>query len=495
MRRYEWQPAFVGVSLAVMMIACRDGPIESPPHDTGIHLAVGTTLVDTVLATRPLAILVVDSSGRPAPGLVVRFEGRPRPNPDFPGFFEYPLLVAAPDSQQFRIFATATTDGQGGASVQTQFGAKAGAADLLVRVPELGFVETVGFTINAGAAAGVSAAPGDTAIYADHGYTLRARAIDRFGNPRDDPVTYKVASGPVSVGRTTGALTASAIGRAGVVAQSQAHSDTAYVSVVPQAWLATQQFDPGNGGPIGLFLMQLDGSGRQRLAPGLDNSFIPQGFAWSPDGQQLALVRGTFVNLLTPGGVEHPLVEMSDAVSIATRFSRDGRWVYFALAYGSSTQPQGLYRVGIDGTGLEHLGQAGTDYFPAPSHDGQSVAYVSYRSPCGVDTCIRVLDLTTNQDRTYGTQDFLARGRHVAWSPTEDLIAYESGSSLMLVRSDGTGSRVLASGLSYVKWMDWSPDGRWLLVAQDGVMLFDVQTGLRLPLGQFLSYGATAWRP
>lgn len=179
---------------------------------------------------------------------------------------------------------------------------------------------------------------------------------------------------------------------------------------------------------------------------------------------------------------------------MATRFSRDGRWVYFAFG-GSRTQPRGLYRVSIDGTELQHLGESGNDWVPAPSHDGRSVAYVSYRTPCGVTPCIRVLDQETNLDRTYGSRDFLAYGGNVAWSPTEDLIAYYSGSGLLLARSDGMLVRTLATDLSHVKWMDWSPDGRWLVVAADGVMLFDVQTGLRLPLGQFNGYGATTWRP
>src|SRR5439155_2011685 len=86
-------------------------------------------------------------------------------------------------------------------------------------------------------------------------------------------------------------------------------------------------------------------------------------------------------------------------------------------------------------TGLEHIGRDGSDYFVSPSHDGQSVAYVSARTPCFNVPCIRVLDLATNQDRTYGTQDFLVQGAMAAWSPVEGLIAYSNGSSLNLVRS------------------------------------------------------------
>jgi hypothetical protein len=83
-------------------------------------------------------------------------------------------------------------------------------------------------------------------------------------------------------------------------------------------------------------------------------NFIPQGFGWSPDGQQLALVRGKFVYVLEPGGVERPLAAMSRTIVTATRYSRDGGWVHFSLSPPdgpTSSQPEGLYRVRTDGTG------------------------------------------------------------------------------------------------------------------------------------------------
>ncbi|SRR6266496_1316938 len=487
-RRISTATLLVISAVAAMLGACDTG--------TGVGLGrgisvVSATLTDTVYATHPLSIAVRDSAGRIAPRAVVEFDVPQDPDP----FVQFRMDVAPLDSQLFRFRTSDTTDGLGHVTVQARFAFTAGPAELLIRVPELGLVDTVRFTIRPGNATGVRVAPNDTAIYASHSFTLRAHAVDQFGNRRDEPVDFSVAYGPVTANATSGAVVATTVGRAAVVARSAGLIDTAYVSVVPPAWVATQKFDPGNGGPQGLFLMQLDGSGRDSLAPGLDNSFIPQGFGWSPDGRQLALARGRTITLLTPGGGEQPLVEMTGDLNTATRFSRDGAWVYFALAYGSATQPQGLYRVKVDGTGLEQLGQAGSNYFVSPSNDGLSVAYVSDRTPCGVESCIRVLDVATNQDRVYGTQDFLARGSMPAWSPTSDLIAYTSGSNLVLAHANGTGSVVLANDMHYVKWLDWSPDGHWLLVAETGVILFEVQTGLRLPMAQFLSYGATAWRP
>jgi Tol biopolymer transport system component len=267
-------------------------------------------------------------------------------------------------------------------------------------------------------------------------------------------------------------------------------------SVVPRAWVATQQHDPGNGGPLGVYLMQLDGSGRQRLANGLDNAFVSgQGFGWSPDGSDLAIARGSAVDLVTPGSPERAVVQLPGPVFLGARFSRDGAWIHFARAGA------GLFRVRPDGTGLQHLGIGGTvwgeDYRPSPSPDGTAVVYGSFRSPCGQEDCIRILDVATSTDRVFGPNDFLVRGTNAAWSPTGDLIAYASRAGVGVIRPDGSGQRVLAADVRIVSWMDWSPDGRWLLVSggTGPVLLFDMPSGRRIPVPTLSTYGATAWRP
>ena len=61
----------------------------------------------------------------------------------------------------------------------------------------------------------------------------------------------------------------------------------------------------------------------------------------------------------------------------------------------------------------------------------------------------------------------------------------------------GTGQRVLATDLRGVNWMDFSPDGKWLLIASAHapVTLFEVATGARLPLATLPTSQAVAWRP
>jgi hypothetical protein len=458
----------------------------------GIHVAPGTILADTVLATPTLTVLMVDSSGSPARGQTIRFEIQQVVDPRY-GFRQHPLYLTLIDSTAAIITAVTNLDGE--ATVQAHLMVPTDSGLIVMAAPGLGYLDTLVWQIRPGGLGGVVPTPRDTAVYANKQFMLTAHTIDRSGFTRHDPVSFSVLAGPALIDASSGMVSTTGIGRVLILERAGAFSDTAFLSVVPQAWIATQQFDPGNGGPVGIFLTQLDGSGRQRLTSGLDNSFIPHGFGWSPDGLTLALGRGRSIMLLTPGGAETPLIEMVSAVLPGTRYARDGQWIYFAGHGGLLGDPEGLYRVSVNGVTVQHLGTAGTDYAPSPSHDGAAVAYLSYRSPCGVDECIRVLDLATNTDRRFGNQDYLAKGSSVAWSPTQDLIAWESGRQLMLSRSDGTQARLLANLETYIKWMDWSPDGRWLVVAEIGVWLYDTQTGLRLPLAPFTSYGATVWRP
>jgi len=477
----------VGVSLLTASL----GGCEDSTAPGRVPIKVDATFRDTIYAIHQLTITVREPEGMFARGVEVRVQT---------GGGNFWGLVQRTDDSVFRFTAVDTTDLVGRVSLRTQLQFQAGPGHLIVTVPALGYVDTVTFTVDPGRPVGVRVSPADTALYAARDFALRPYGVDRVNNPIANlPFEFSHISGPVTV-NAAGTVSTTGIGRAAVAVRASGVTDTAWVSVVPEAWVATQKFYPGNGGPEGIFLMQLDGSGRDSLTRGLNNSFVPHGFGWSPDGQQLILPRTTMLFLLQPGGVEQQLVEMTAELNTAARFSRDGQWVYFALAYSSATQRSGLYRIRLDGTSLMHLGDDtshfGTDYFASPSHDGLSVAYSSTRSPCFSNPCIRVLDLATNRDRVYGGQDYLVGGDMAAWSPVEDLIAYSSGSEVRLIRSTGTPVRVVASDAGMVKWMEWSPDGRWLIVAADfGVVLFDIQNVVRLPLAQFSSYSATIWRP
>jgi hypothetical protein len=490
----------VGVILLALLGACGGGIADPGPGGgtPGLRIVSGSPASDTISSdvAQLLAVEVTDSTGRPAVGRFVVFDVVPAPLPATSVIYA-PLSVGREGDALLRNVILDTTDSRGRAAVHVRLGTVAGAGAVRINVPELGYVDTARYTTTPGALHHIDASPLDSAAYVGRGYVVRARAADREGNLRaNEPMAFSVASGPATIDAATGALTATALGRASIVVTSGTRSTTAFLSVVPRGWVASQQHFRENGGPIGVFLMELDGSGRTLLADMIAHVTEEQGFGWSPDGSDLVIARGDSVDLVAPGTPERRLIRTSGPVLLGARFSRDGAWIYFS-------RPRiGLSRVRRDGTGLQVIGTPNTayeqDYRPSPSPDGQSVAYVSGRAPCGsFDNCIRVLDLATNADRSYGGRGYLVRGMNAAWSPTDDLIGYASSTEVGVIRSDGTGQRVLATDLSYVGWIEWSPDGKWLIVSpwSGPVLLFDVQTGLRIPIPTLGNYVATAWRP
>lgn len=477
---------------AIALAGCdkSTGPETGEP---GIEITVGREVSDTIQSLAALRVRVRDESGRPSVGRVVRFEAVPLAGTSGDLFDDYRAFIAGEPPQTTATFRADTTDDRGEAEVPIRIGSRSGTGYVRIHVPALGYADSARYDVAPGAAVGATVEPADSAVFVGNGYRMRAHAVDRLGNQRTDPVTFTVAYGPVTVDAGSARVTGQSLGRAAVIVQAQGKPDTAYVSVVPEAQVAAQEFFTGNGGPKGIFVMQLDGSGRQPLAPGIDNVFIPQGFGWSPDGRELVVARGTFINLVTPGAAERPLVEMSGPVMTSARFSRDGLWVYFAHA-GTARQAGGIYRVRTDGTGLEHLGAFGNDILPSPSRDGRLVSYTSYRSPC--NPCIRVIDVATKQDISVFGRDYISMGLAAAWSPVEDLLALHDGTRIVLFRPDGTVQRVLVDRLPRVLWMDWSPDGHWIVASGDaGILLVDAATGAQLPLGHFNSYRPVAWRP
>src|SRR5437016_11865453 len=134
-----------------------------------------------------------------------------------------------------------------------------GSAGLRINVPALGYADTLCFSIVQCHATGLRFAPVDTAVYAACQFVLRPYTVDRFGNRRpDSSFQFSTHSGPVTV-NAAGTVSTTVIGRAILVVRTPLFTDTAKVSVVPQGWVATQKFYAGNGGPEGIFLMQLDG--------------------------------------------------------------------------------------------------------------------------------------------------------------------------------------------------------------------------------------------
>jgi hypothetical protein len=482
-------------------LACGDSPatVEPRPTTPGLHLYAGATGSDTIGATisTPLKVQVNDSAGRPAANRRVNYMGLPGPVSNRYGTPDVNAVTVSPDgSPGFYRIVGDTTDANGTVVVRIRLGLTAGSVRVAIAVPDFGYADTATYTVLPGGAAGAVVGPADTVAYVGHSYTLRGSAVDRGLNVRaSDPVTYSIVSGPATVNQTTGAVMATGIGRVMLQAKSGTFTATASVSVVPVVEVsASQTFAASIPAVYETVRVQLDGSSRQPLAPWTADRSLPPA-AWSPDGQSFAMTSGDSLFTASAGGAQHLVIAMNGPLTLGAGFSPDGSWIYFGCACTGTAGP-GLYRVRPDGSELTHLGAAGANYVPSPSPDGVSLAYLN-TAECGVDDCVRVLDLATQTDRTFGGSNDLARATVAAWSPTSDVIAYAlNATGLALIRSDGTGEVQLDASLHYVEWISWSPDGNWLIVSNaDLPQLIDVRSGARLPLPTLIGYKSVVWRP
>lgn len=480
------------VTAAVISLAGCDS--ATGPAVVGVKIVSGDGVRDTALArlSAPLVVQAFDRRGGPARRVEVQFltDGR---------------IDVAPGGPRFRTYVSTrvdTTDENGLAQVSIVLGTYAGEDTVIVRAPALESEAVARYTVLPGATVGVAVVPADTAVYVDRGFRLRGSTVDRWGNPRGEPVSY-TASGEVALSGDS--LTGRAIGRAKVTASAGSWTGVGWVSVVPRGTVVAVR--PRVSGPdtAQLVLFNLDGSGFRSID--LPYWANPQ-LDWAPSSGVLVMEDGgTFPGssghlvLADSTGPQRRLIESSAGfvAEFDAQYSVDGSWIYFAGAQPGRRAE--IWRVRPDGSGAERVGPEGDSYYgdfqPSPSPDGTRVAYA--RTPsCCYELLIGVLHVAT------GTVDSLHRsngtpiaGIHPRWSPTADVIAYNNAGQIWLMQPDGSNERTGSPpGHSYGLF-DWSPDGRWLIAESDAGLLFIIEpaTGLALPLAftRFLAH--PAWRP
>jgi Tol biopolymer transport system component len=153
--------------------------------------------------------------------------------------------------------------------------------------------------------------------------------------------------------------------------------------------------------------------------------------AWSPDGKRLVFARNT-----------------ASVVSVI-KFGTSDCVLEVADADGSHVHPIPGARSNVDSPD------------PAWSPDGRELAYVR-------DDGVYVVATAG------GTPRLVAKGANPwspVWSPDGRLIAFGDGiyidnGRLEVVRPDGSGRRVIRSGLRQDERIDWSPDGRLLAIVR-----------------------------
>jgi len=463
------------------LTACGDSSTEPEAHEP-ITVIAGAEATDTVGAQllQALVVQVRDPQQRLAVGAVVRFETTPvDASQASKGYRAYvsPLDQRLPD-----IFAVDSTDDGGKARVLVSFGTKAGPASVIVTVPELGLIDTVEYTVLPGNAVEVTASPHDTTIYVGDHFTLRSAIVDRFQNPREGNMTFRVVGSAIKM---DGAVVTGVVSGSGkLIVSADSLADTASVSVIPETSIAAIM-----GRDIVTF--NSDGSGYRVLATVPTSENPPYTADWLQSGNGVVFDHA--------GGGPLSTVDLAGSLRVATAIdewglypetSPDGAWIYYSRNTGSWR----LYRIHPDGTGEEavRMNTPLEDVAPSVSPDGKQLVYVIVGG-YGSDR-LMLLDLSTGV-----STDLHINGHSPAWSPSGDLIAFVTPAGLQVVTPTGTGLRTIgASSNSYDFGIDWSPDGQWVIArnaTRNQLELINAQSGAIVPLTFTNGFRGPTWKP
>ena len=227
-----------------------------------------------------------------------------------------------------------------------------------------------------------------------------------------------------------------------------------------------------------LYVVNGDGSGEHRLT---FNDLFERAPAWSPDGSQIA-----FAGLDGTGNWDIYTVNASggDLRRLTTdperddnpQWTSDGRIVWQHGPFGCPCQ---AWMMNADGSGQAQLPFAGNILTPAPSPNGQKIAYAT---DAGGSWSLHVAQLNghgdhqiTNGPAAFG--DFQPR-----WSPKGNDLAFlrdstNGNNDVYVVHENGQGLRQITNtpGLNEF-WESWTPDGQSLVydTAEDGWRLHQV---------------------
>lgn len=499
--RWEAAGPLAAIISAAVATGCASSPSEPAPSKPELVIVAGSGIADTALASpaQALRIRVRDQHGELRPGIQVELAAVFTED-------EALVFVGDPRTENRAGAASLRTDQRGEALAALRFGTRTGPAAIAISVPEAGMVDTARYTVTPGNLARVSLTPHDTALYIAGTFTIHPRTLDQYGNLRTDVPSIATAGSDGVVDIRGGVVIGQALGLGSVIGTAGAFRDTVRVSVVPRGAIAAYRATFGSERPA-FVISNLDGSGFRELdSLALDGVMAD----WDHAGQHLIVARERQSQLLrvdpaTGATVGIPLGGLTVNTVSWPQVSQDGEWIYFGG--GDDSQHDGLWRVRGDGTGASAVvpfDQFGSvDAFPSPSPDGRSLAFFSTRAPYGA---IRILDLATRQIavlNAYGAP---------RWSPLGDRLAvialegsgpvlsnpYNHG-ALVVMRPDGSGSRVVGGPGDYRRGFDWSGDGKYLIAAgndpEPRLQVIDVDGGRRFVLPYTRLWENPTWKP
>lgn len=250
---------------------------------------------------------------------------------------------------------------------------------------------------------------------------------------------------------------------------------------------AVRMDDSGRGSTWSIWVMAADGSGQREVyreeppgpIGGEEPSVAIEQIAWSPDGRQIAFIRGERVSAFAGDWIMRLYVMNADGGDVQAltpaelqvhsfSWSPDGgRIVLAGQPVGLARADLPLYVMNADGSDLTRLSDAaGSD--PAWSPDASRIAFAGH-APGEEESDIFVIN-ADGTGRTRLTRDPVADFWPV-WSPDGSLIVFQQQANrtpgilcrLAVMRSDGSDERTLVAGrdLDGCPWHPvWQPVSR-----------------------------------